>query len=834
MSASRVQRCRLSVCRTPRGTSFVAGVLIGLSVLVLLGSCDNLVIGSPFDSPHDGRIGTEDPGPEPSDLSDTKEITSFSFAKANNASLPFDIDGTIDGQTISVTVPSAAERGVLVATFATTGVTVTVGDVRQESGVTSNDFTSDITYTVAAEDGSTAEYLVSVEVGTVEISTPLLTPASGTEFYPEISVEISNRQDGVTYRYTSGDGSQAAPMSEGDGSDFDSAVTVSASATIKAVGFVTGYDPSAVGSAAYTGKVPAPTLTPSPGTYTSDETVSVASPLTGVAYHYTIGDGSQADPTTGDADLSAGALIDQNRTIKVIAFRTGYEPSDLVTGLYNRQIAQPLLTPGGGYSDADPYVVDVSNREGGATYRFTIAPAAPPAGPGDGSDFSAPITVELTQTINVVGFKPLLTDSDTTVAAYNVTSLWVNDGFAGDGSKSNPFGTVQEGIDLAINGYQVRVAAGTYNETITLKEAVHVAGGYSEDFSTRDDPAVDQGNGPNLTRIIDPTAAGGLVDAPRTAVFATGAGITSAAIIDGFWLQGSATAAYTSGVFCDAGATPLVRYNTINGGSGTVASYGVFAKNSDGRVENSFVSGGTGDTSEGVRLMSSDMTLVGNQINAGVAVGSNTRGIFATDSSLTMTECAVHGGVGGPSSFGVLLSGSGSSFVANTTIDGGNGTSTVYGVYVSSTDAVVVNSTVKAENGSDAPSVYGVHMSTPGISPVKIVNCIVDIAGSGTVTGIRVGTLPPELGYSCIFPNGGTDVDGALDPASSDNLIVGDLGTFNPALGGADGFELTAGTPPEVKTGAGSAWPGIAVPSSDKIAAVRTPPYSMGAYEYDL
>lgn len=90
-------------------------------------------------------------------LGEGKAITSFSFVEPAAT-------GTIDesGRTISAVVPRGTDISSLVAVFTTTGVRVDVDDTEQKSGVTINDFTEPITYTVTAEDGSTARYLVSV------------------------------------------------------------------------------------------------------------------------------------------------------------------------------------------------------------------------------------------------------------------------------------------------------------------------------------------------------------------------------------------------------------------------------------------------------------------------------------------------------------------------------------------------------------------------------------------------------------------------------------------------------------------------------------------------
>jgi preprotein translocase subunit SecB len=92
------------------------------------------------------------------ELSSAKDITSFSFA--NPA-----VTGTINANNIALTVPSGTNVTNLIATFANSALsTVTVGAIAQVSGTTPNNFTSPLTYTVTAEDGTTKTYTVNVTI----------------------------------------------------------------------------------------------------------------------------------------------------------------------------------------------------------------------------------------------------------------------------------------------------------------------------------------------------------------------------------------------------------------------------------------------------------------------------------------------------------------------------------------------------------------------------------------------------------------------------------------------------------------------------------------------
>lgn len=96
--------------------------------------------------------------------SSLKEITGFSFLMTANPGLSADIHGVISGSNITLTAPHGTSISDLVATFNTNGASVKIGATVQVCGVTANDFTNPVTYTVTAGDGSTQDYVVSLSV----------------------------------------------------------------------------------------------------------------------------------------------------------------------------------------------------------------------------------------------------------------------------------------------------------------------------------------------------------------------------------------------------------------------------------------------------------------------------------------------------------------------------------------------------------------------------------------------------------------------------------------------------------------------------------------------
>ena len=119
-------------------------------------------------------VGCPSPSAPPSS---NKDLTSFGFVSPHAT-------GVITGSSVNVLLLNGTAVTGLVATFTTTGVSVTVGSTVQVSGSTSNDFTSPVNYVVTAADGSTKTYSVTVSAHLGErryLTTPAGVPASNLD-----------------------------------------------------------------------------------------------------------------------------------------------------------------------------------------------------------------------------------------------------------------------------------------------------------------------------------------------------------------------------------------------------------------------------------------------------------------------------------------------------------------------------------------------------------------------------------------------------------------------------------------------------------------------------
>ena len=119
-----------------------------LSALFLFTSCDN----------------TPDVLPEPEpELKTTNQLLSFSFEKSKNeAYIDEDVVATIADGRIDLSLSEKVNVTDLIATFTHNGESISIGSTPQVSGVTANDFSKQVVYTVRAEDKSIKKYNVNI------------------------------------------------------------------------------------------------------------------------------------------------------------------------------------------------------------------------------------------------------------------------------------------------------------------------------------------------------------------------------------------------------------------------------------------------------------------------------------------------------------------------------------------------------------------------------------------------------------------------------------------------------------------------------------------------
>ena len=99
---------------------------------------------------------------EPS-ISSTKELLNFSILKSDNqGKVANDVEASIQGSVITLPLDKYDDLKSLSAVFEYNGKSITIDGVEQESGVTSNDYSQPLVFTVEAEDGSKQQYTVEI------------------------------------------------------------------------------------------------------------------------------------------------------------------------------------------------------------------------------------------------------------------------------------------------------------------------------------------------------------------------------------------------------------------------------------------------------------------------------------------------------------------------------------------------------------------------------------------------------------------------------------------------------------------------------------------------
>ncbi|QHS58123.1 CotH kinase family protein [Chitinophaga agri] len=122
----------------------------------------------------------------------SKEILSFTFKASNNAEqLIKDVECHVYDDHVTGCIPYLSTNKSLIATFKTSGISVTVDGVPQVSDTTINDFSKPVTFVVKAADNTTKSYTVQLHTFT---GLPI--------FYIETEAPVISKEDYVKGKLT--------------------------------------------------------------------------------------------------------------------------------------------------------------------------------------------------------------------------------------------------------------------------------------------------------------------------------------------------------------------------------------------------------------------------------------------------------------------------------------------------------------------------------------------------------------------------------------------------------------------------------------------------------
>lgn len=158
--------------------------------------------------------------------------------------------------------------------------------------------------------------------------------------------------------------------------------------------------------------IPAPTLTPALGTYTSPQTVTITDSAPGAVIYYTT---SGTSPTTASPVYSTPLTVSASETIEAIAVVPSGSSSAVAGGLYTILLptASPTFNPpAGAYTSTQS--VTISDSTPGATIYYAINATPTTSSP----QYTAPITVSSSETIEAIAVAAGDSNSAVASAAY--------------------------------------------------------------------------------------------------------------------------------------------------------------------------------------------------------------------------------------------------------------------------------------------------------------------------------------------------------------------------------------------------------------------------------
>lgn len=255
---------------------------------------------------------------------------------------------------------------------------------------------------------------------------------------------------------------------------------------------------------------------------------------------------------------------------------------------------------------------------------------------------------------------------------------------------------------------EIRVAAGSYEESIDLAAPVHLQGGWKVDFS-----------GPASERSVvkGRPAASSNKKAPAYALKIRGTNANSKTKIERFEFRGG-DASYSAGIFVVDGASPEFMDCAAYGGQ---ASYGygavVLSAASPG-FSSCRLDGGGGATSYGLSADGATARVAASLLLAGVgSVGGY--GLSATDSTI-QAQGSVLAAMAANVGYGAAFYNSKGSSLSRCTIIGGTGND-AEGVFISSSDPAIEGCVVQSKGSAKS---YGILANYGDSSPSRLLNTV--------------------------------------------------------------------------------------------------------------
>ncbi len=242
----------------------------------------------------------------------------------------------------------------------------------------------------------------------LKIANPVFSTAGG-EYYSNQSVAITCATPDATIRYTT---DNSTPTSSSK--IYTGAISIDECITLKARAFKDNWSDSDTMEAEYKLRVVNPVLSSPGGTYSAPQSVSITCVTAGAEIRYTIDGGF---PNSSSTLYTEPIQINENTTLRVKAFKTGWQDSNLITAVYVLNLTYviaPVFTPPAGVYGG-PQMVRISCATTGATIRYTTDGSEPNS---SSPAYSGRVLINDSATLKAKAYKAGLTDSETVSADY--------------------------------------------------------------------------------------------------------------------------------------------------------------------------------------------------------------------------------------------------------------------------------------------------------------------------------------------------------------------------------------------------------------------------------
>jgi hypothetical protein len=280
---------------------------------------------------------------------------------------------------------------------------------------------------------SSAVYTVNL-ANSSALPSPAFSPAGGA-YATSQTVVIADATAGTTIYYTT---NGATPTTSS--AKYSGPITVSTSETLQAIAVKTGSTNSPVAAAAYAigVSIAAPTFSPTGGTYTTSQTVTISDATAGAVIYYTT---NGTTPTTSSAVYSGPIMVSASETLEAMAVAPASSGSAAVAGhaataaasgtssavataaytINTNSTALPAVTfspaPGTYTSSMG---VTISEPTAGAVIYYTTNGTTPTT---SSTQYGGPLWLNASETLNAIAVEKGYANSPTVTATYTIAPV---------------------------------------------------------------------------------------------------------------------------------------------------------------------------------------------------------------------------------------------------------------------------------------------------------------------------------------------------------------------------------------------------------------------------